>query len=94
MVQDAQEMGREIEREQEMTKDVGIEKKRRVMVRGEKRRKKPFMLLVVQFHFGSKLWTSKSWSSPDIPTVRLPYSTLDQGLQTWGPWAAGHIGIP
>lgn len=60
MVQDVQEMGREIEREQEeMTKDVGIEKRKEGDgQRGKKKKKKPFMLLLVHFHFGSKLWTS------------------------------------
>lgn len=79
MVQDVQEMGREIERErEEMTKDMGIEKgKEGDGQREKKKKKKPFMLLLVQFNFGSKFWTLKSWSSPDIPAIGFPYTTLD-----------------
>lgn len=76
MVQDVQEMGREIERErEEMTKDMGIEKGKEGDGQREKKKKKPFMLLLVQFNFGSKFWTLKSWCSPDIPAIGFPYTT-------------------
>ena len=57
MVQDVQEMGREIEREQEeMTKDVGIEKRKEGDgQRGKKKKKNPlcYSLFTSIFSFNS-----------------------------------------
>lgn len=57
MVQDVQEMGREIERgREEMTKDVGIEKEKESDGQREKKERKKSLCYCL-FNFGSKFWT-------------------------------------